>query len=139
MKFENPYPLPGNYNKTTHGRLTTDLPQAIYSRLKSFTFRKGQLQTTINLFVAKLIPTLEKHKIYDFSNADEYEDFIANMSIIDGRTGSTTQRTLSEDVARNDRGGTKGKGTRDTSAPSKQSDVSSSTNSRRSGSGKKTN
>jgi hypothetical protein len=117
--FKNPYPLEGEYDPSTQGRVQLDLPKDIKHRVTTCRPTTGTAQIVGNLLWQKLITALDKHNINNFSQQHEFEQFLLNSELVatcaigngcdnivarPEPTGSSADRTPAQAPASNDNG-----------------------------------
>jgi len=130
-EFLNPWPLPVKYDKTTHGRITADIPMSKKAFWRQVDPINGAQQTTINILLDKLFNELTK---LGYTNSDSVQDarsFIANLVFVDGRTGNghggTAVGAVPVTTAPSLGRGTSGESLPNQGATNQRSDVSSRT------------
>ena len=92
--FQDPFHGLGEYTPQTHGRIQCDIPKDLHRRFYKILPDRSDavFQTTYAILTVKLLEALEKLSISDFTQADEYKQFITNLQLVDGRT-KTNGRT----------------------------------------------
>lgn len=87
--FANPWPIEGEYDKATTGRVSADMPLDVKHAVTSLRPQLGTPQIVINILWAKLLTALNEHSINNFTQQSEFCDFVANCRIVAGRSGSS--------------------------------------------------
>ena len=108
MKYENPYPIVGDYDKNLHGRIHADVSKEDYMFIRGIV-PNGGVQTTIGILWTRLITLCKTHGISNITDQQRYQDLVANIELIDGRT---LDRVVRQTNAPNDSGGKTKKGGR---------------------------
>lgn len=112
-QFTNPFPIEGDYDKALHGRVSADMPIEVKNAVTSLRPTTGTPQIVVNILWLKLVNALHEHSINNFTQQNEFTDFVANLRFVDGRkpvdlstpAGSTASRLVQQTITSNDRRG----------------------------------
>jgi hypothetical protein len=88
--FDNPYKVPyqsfNGEDKNLY-RAPASIGKADYEFIRGIRPSTGTVNTTQNLLWSKLVTALKKHGITSITNQSEFESFVANCLVTDGRDG----------------------------------------------------
>lgn len=86
--FDNPYKVPfQSFNGPDKNlyRAPASIGKSDYEFIRGIRPATGTVNTTQNLLWSKLVTALKKHGITSITNQSEFESFVANCIITDGR------------------------------------------------------
>lgn len=86
--FDNPYKVPyQSFNGPDKNlyRAPASIGKSDYEFIRGIRPATGTVNTTQNLLWSKLVTALKKHGITNLTNQSEFESFVANCIITDGR------------------------------------------------------